>query len=657
MAGDDRSSLAAVLRGLREDAGLSQEELARRAGLSAHAISALERGTRTRPYPHTLRSLAEALALSEADRSRLIAAVPPRARPARAASDAATARPRDLPVPTTPLLGRDEDVRRVGRLLAEHRLVTLSGAGGVGKTRLALAVAGQVRDRYADGVALVELAPLMESSAVLPAVADAVEATRGTGRSAVEDVVERIRGQHLLLVLDNLEHLLDAAPDVAALIEAAPDLTVLATSRAPLRLRGETEVAVEPLGLPSATTRTSDSPAGRLLLDRAAAVSPGWGTDPAEDAFVAATCVRLAGLPLALELAAARARLLDPATLLARLDTALQDGPRDLPARQRTMRATLDWSHGLLGEDERRLLRLLGVFVGGFTLDDLEAVVERTGAPAGSSMALLASLVEHSLVTTAPGGTRFRMLEPVAQYARSLLVEAGEWEAADAAHAAHFLVPGRGHRPPLPRRGPGRRPGPHRPRAPQPDGRGRADARRRRRAGSRPDGVGAVALLVAARPPRPRAAARRDGAGARGAARDVHARAALAAATMAFAMDDVDAALDWWEERPPAHGGRPGHRLQRRGRDRAGRPRPRRPRHREATVRRRARARGGGRGGVGVDLGAGPHLARDGGAAAGRPRRGRASHRGGPRVRSPARRPPGDVHRPLQPRPGRARPR
>lgn len=548
MAGDDRSSLAAVLRGLREDAGLSQEELARRAGLSAHAISALERGTRTRPYPHTLRSLAEALGLSEADRSRLIAAVPPRARPARAASDAATARPRDLPVPTTPLLGRDEDVRRVGRLLADHRLVTLSGAGGVGKTRLALAVAGHVRDRYADGVALVELAPLMESSAVLPAVADAVEATRGTGRSAVEDVVERIRGQHLLLVLDNLEHLLDAAPDVAALIEAAPDLTVLATSRAPLRLRGETEVAVEPLGLPSATTRTSDSPAGRLLLDRAAAVSPGWGTDPAEDASVAATCVRLAGLPLALELAAARARLLDPATLLARLDTALQDGPRDLPARQRTMRATLDWSHGLLGEDERRLLRLLGVFVGGFTLDDLEAVVERTGAPGGSSMALLASLVEHSLVTTAPGGTRFRMLEPVAQYARSLLVEAGEWESATRAHAAHFLC--------------------------------LAET-----TGPRYRDSGQVAALARIDPEHANltAAAERmlssgDVQGAArmswalwlywwlrghhahgrrlaetvlergGLPRDVHARAALAAATMAFAMDDVDAALDWWEE-------------------------------------------------------------------------------------------------------------
>lgn len=554
MAGDERTSLAAVLRGLREAAGLSQEELAAKAGLSTHAVSALERGTRTRPYPHTLRSLATALGLSEADRARLIASVPPRARPSRAASDAATARPRDLPVPTTPLLGRDHDVRRVGALLAQHRLVTLSGAGGVGKTRLALAVAANVRDRYADGATLVELAPVMDASGVLPAVADAVEATRGTGRSAVQDVVERIRGQQLLLVLDNLEHLLDAAPEVAELLEAAPDLTVLATSRAPLRLRGETEVAVEPLGLPSATTATAESPAGRLLLDRAAAVSPGWGTDPADEAAVAATCVRLAGLPLALELAAARARLLDPAALLARLDTALQDGPRDLPARQRTMRATLDWSHGLLGEDERRLLRLLGVFVGGFTLADLEAVVERAGTPASSSMALLEALVEHSLVTTSPGGARFRMLEPVAQYARALLVEAGEWEAATTAHAAHFLS--------------------------------LAET-----VGPRYRDAGQVAALARIDPEHANltAAAERmlaagdvegparmawalwlywwlrghHGHGRRlaetvlergGLPDDVHARAALAAATMSFAMDDVEAARHWWEQ-AEAHAG------------------------------------------------------------------------------------------------------
>jgi predicted ATPase/DNA-binding XRE family transcriptional regulator len=545
--GDDTTSLAAVLRGLRESAGLSQEELARKAGLSSHAVSALERGTRTRPYPHTLRSLAEALGLSEADRAALIAAVPPRAGTGRAASDAATARPRELPVPATPLLGRDEDVRHVGRLLAQHRLVTLSGPGGVGKTRLALAVAADVRDRYADGVTLVELASVMDASAVLPAVADAVEATRGTGRTATDDVVDAVRGRHLLLVLDNLEHLLDAAADVAALVGSAPDLTVLVTSRAPLRLRGEVEVAVEPLGLPSTTTPTRESPAGRLLLERAAAVSPGWGTDPAEEAVVAATCVRLAGLPLALELAAARARLLEPAALLARLDTALQDGPRDLPARQRTMRATLDWSHSLLEDGERRLLRLLGVFVGGFTLDDLEAVVERTGAPPGSSLSTLSSLVEHSLVTTAPGGARFRMLEPVAQYARALLVEAGEWETATSAHSAHFLSLAESVSP------------------------------RYRDAGQ----VAALARIDPEHANLTAAAERMLAAGdVEGPARmawalwlywwlrghhghgrrlaetvlgrgglpdDVDARAALAAATMAFAMDAVEDAHRWWE--------------------------------------------------------------------------------------------------------------
>lgn len=550
MAGDDAGTLATVLRSLREASGLSQEELAQRAGLSTHAISALERGTRTRPYPHTLRALAGALGLSEADRSRLIAAVPARARPTRAAPDAATARPRDLPVPTTPLLGREEEVRRVGRLLGEHRLVTLSGPGGVGKTRLALAVAAAVRDRYADGVTLVELAPLLEPSAVLPAVADALDAGGAggaTGRTVVEDVVERIRGQHLLLVLDNVEHLLEAAPDVAALIESAPDLTVLATSRAPLRVRGETEVGVEPLGLPSASTPVSASPAARLLLDRAGAVSPDWGADEGDEQAVAATCVRLAGLPLALELAAARARLLDPAALLDRLDTALQDGPRDLPARQRTMRATLDWSHGLLDEDERRLLRMLGVFVGGFTLEDLEGVAGRLDDATEPVAPLLEALVEHSLVTTT-GGARFRMLEPVAQYARSLLVEAGEWEQVSAAHGAHYLVLAEATGP-------------------------------RYRDGGQ---IAALARIDLEHPNLTAAAERMLAAGdVEGAARmswalwlywwlrghhahgrrlaetvlargglpdDVHARAALAAATQAFAMDDVDAALHWWTD-------------------------------------------------------------------------------------------------------------
>ncbi len=433
---DARSStLAAVLRGLREGAGLSQEELAQRAGLSPHAISALERGTRTRPYPHTLRALSQALGLTEADRTRLLASVPPRA--ARRSADVVRTHPRDLPVPTTPLIGREHDVSRVTALLRSERLVTLCGTGGVGKTRLAIAVATAVRDRYVDGVRMVELAPLLDAGAVLPAIADAVEAAREPGRPVSEDVVARLRGQHLLLVLDNLEHLLDAAPDVAALVEAAPDLTVLTTSRAPLRVRGEVEVDVEPLSL-EPPSRTAHSPAARLLLDRARRVDPGWGRDPADDAAVAATCERLAGLPLALELAAARARLLDPGALLERLDSAVLTGPRDLPPRQRTMRATLDWSHGLLDEDDRWLLRLLGVFVGGTTLADLESVAARAGHSSVPVVESLESLVEHSLVVS-DGTGRLSLLEPVAQYARDLLAESGDLARATEAHAAHYL--------------------------------------------------------------------------------------------------------------------------------------------------------------------------------------------------------------------------
>ena len=437
-----QESLGAVLRQLREAAGLSQEELAERAGLSSHAVSALERGTRTRPYPHTLRALSDALDASEEQRARLIGAVRPRTRAGAPPGDAATARGRELPVPPTPLVGRDEEVARIGRLVREHRLVTLTGTGGVGKTRLALAVSAAQRDRYVDGVVFVELAPLLDHEAVLPAIGDAVEAVVVPGGDLVADIAGRLRDQQLLLVLDNLEHLLQAAPAVAALIEAAPGLTVLATSRAPLHVRGETEVVVEPLRLPSAEAGADDSPAVHLLLDRADAVHPGWGTGPADTADVAAICARLAGIPLALELAAARARVLDPAALLARLDPALLEGPRDLPARQRTLRATLDWSHGLLGPAEQALLRLLAVFVGGFRLDDLEEVATRAGTVEPSRvLPLLEALTAQSLVVPVPGGPpRFRLLEPVAQYARVRLEEAGEWDLAVAAHAEHFVA-------------------------------------------------------------------------------------------------------------------------------------------------------------------------------------------------------------------------
>lgn len=542
MATRGYGTLGGMLRALREDAGLSQEELAERAGLSPHAISALERGTRTRPYPHTLRSLAAALELTEDQRAELLAAVPPRS--PRPATDA-PARTRELPVPATPLLGRDDDVGRVADLLRTSRLVTLSGPGGVGKTRLALAAAAQVRDRYADGVRLVELAPLLEPEQVLTAVADAVDAPRDPSRTVGDDIVARLRGQHLLLVLDNVEHLLDAAPDVAALVEAVPDLSVLTTSRAPLRVRGETEYAVDPLevvDLPDG----SPSPAALLLLDRAQRVNPGWGADPSDAAAVTATCERLAGLPLALELAAARARLLDPAALLGRLDTALQTGPRDLPPRQRTMRATLDWSQGLLDAPARRLLRLMGVFVGGTTLADLEAVASRAGIAEHEVVTSLEELVEHSLVL-ADGSGRLRMLEPVAQYARDLLREAGEWQAATRAHAAHYLTVATDNS------------------SSYRDG-GQVAALARIDLEHANLGAAAERSLADGDVDTPARLAwelwlywwlrGRHEHGRRSAESAlehadrlepaVHARAALAAATMAFAMDDVAAAAVWW---------------------------------------------------------------------------------------------------------------
>ncbi|SEC49737.1 Predicted ATPase [Nocardioides exalbidus] len=546
--------LAPLLRRLREAAGLSQEELAGRSGLSVHAISALERGTRTRPYPHTLRSLAAALGLTEDERTRLFGSVPARGAHA-AAVDVEAVTPRGLPRPVTDLVGREEDVEQVAELLSTSRLVTLSGPGGVGKTRLALAVATRVSNRFADGVALVELAPLLDRDQVLSAVADAVEAGRDPGRAVLDGVVERLGGRQLLLVLDNMEHLLAAAPEVVALVEAVPDLKVLTTSRAPLRVRGEKEYAVEPLDatpLPDG----SASPAALLLLDRAQRVSPTWGERSSDADAVAAICERLAGLPLALELAAARARVLDPTSLLDRLDSALRSGPRDLPARQRTMRTTLDWSNGLLDEPAQQLVRLTGVFVGGTTLADLESVAHLAGATYDVSEAL-ESLVEHSLVVAEPSG-RVRMLEPVAQYARDLLHESGEWDAAARAHAAHYLALAEQTAPSY-RRGD------------QVSALTRIDLDHANLSAAAERSLASEDLETPARIAwalwlywwlrghhahgrrLSEAVLARHDESADGLDSLVVARTALAAATMAFAMDEVDGAARWWQ-RAARHG-------------------------------------------------------------------------------------------------------
>jgi predicted ATPase len=251
-------------------------------------------------------------------------------------------------------------------------------------------------------------------------------------------------------VLDNLEHLLEVVPEVIALMEGCPDLTVLGTSRAPLRVRGEQEYPVEPLGVPDPTRtplveEVSVAPAVELFIERARAASPSFEITEANAAAVAAICWRLDGLALALELAAARARFLGPTALLSRLDRALEaGGARDLPERQRTMRATLDWSRDLLHEPERELFARLSVFAGGFTLEAAEVVGAKEGVADEDVLALLGNLVEQSLVLAEPDeggdGVRYGMLEPVRQYALEKLGESDEEESVRSRHAKYYLA-------------------------------------------------------------------------------------------------------------------------------------------------------------------------------------------------------------------------
>ncbi len=447
----------ARLRSMRRAAGLTQEELASRAGLSPNAVGTLERGARRRPQPHTVRALSDALNLPEGERAALLASVPERGGPTPPAERHRSASPvvPALPRPPTPLVGREREIAEVRGLLTQRnaRLLTLTGIGGVGKTRLAAEVAREAGGNFPDGTAFVGLASLSDAALLVPTVLRSLGAPEAQGRTPLESLVDHLRSEHFLLVLDNLEHLLEAATEVAVLIEGCPKLVVLATSRAPLRVKGEQEYPIPPLALPASTRAPSEegvlaSASGMLFAERARAASPGFKLTPENAASVAAICWRLAGLPLALELAAAKARFLDPATLLSRLDQALSTAwARDLPERQRTMRATLDWSFGLLGEPERSLLGRLSVFVGGFSLPAAEAVgagPDAVGNAGGEDVIdHLGTLVEQSLVTVDPdagGEARYGMLEPVRQYAREKLEQSGEAQGVLREHAAFFLA-------------------------------------------------------------------------------------------------------------------------------------------------------------------------------------------------------------------------
>lgn len=441
------------LRRHREAAGLSQEELAERAALTAKAISALERGERQHPYPQTVRALANALSLSDADRSALIASVPNRVR--RQGSDQAVTAAQSvdhlLPSEPTPLLGRADELRiiREQLLSPEVRLLTLLGPGGVGKTRLATATARELSQEGEgfDAVAFVDLSATRDASLVLPAIARILASSRGSS-DPLRAVAAFVDGRRVLLVLDNLEQVLGAAEAVGELLATAPTLTLLATSREALRLRWERTLPVQPLALPDTRhlpppEELASIPAVALFLDRARVADPGFRLTVGTAAATAELCVRLDGLPLAIELVAARAAQLGVAVTLERLTRRLPlpaSHMRDAPARQQSVRATLEWSLDLLDEGERELFRRLGVFVRGWTVAAAEAVA---GDSVPDPISSLASLADASLIVVegsqgADGAGRFRMLETAREVALYLLEGSDQLEAVRLRHARYF---------------------------------------------------------------------------------------------------------------------------------------------------------------------------------------------------------------------------
>jgi len=451
-------SFAQLLRRYRRAAGLTQEQLAERAGLSARAVSDLERGENRAPRRDTLDLLADALELPPADRvalEEMIVRTRVGTPPQTAADPAPTPAPdfddalSNLPAQPTPFIGREHEIAVVrARLLdPETRLLTLTGPGGVGKTRLALQAAAAARAGFSDGIVFVALAALSDPDLVLPTIAQAAGVAEEAGHPLGDTLAAALRGKRLLLVLDNFEQVLAAAVAVQALL-AAPGVTMLATSREPLHVRGERVHPVGPLAVPRPPlpplATLSQYEAVKLFIARAMDADPAFAITNETAPAVAEICARLDGLPLAIELAAARVRLLPPEALLARLGNRLKvatGGARDLPARQQALRAAIDWSHDLLDPGEQTLFARLAVFVGGRTLDAIEAVCDADGDLPLDALDGVESLLDKSLLRRdedTGGEPRFVMLETIHEYSWERLTARDEVGAMGRAHATYY---------------------------------------------------------------------------------------------------------------------------------------------------------------------------------------------------------------------------
>ena len=447
MASDEHSDFAHLLRRARRAAGLTQEQLAGRSGMSARGISDLERGVRRAPRKSTIDLLADALRLTLEERASWERARSAATRRAPRSTSATEPAQEAVPRPLTTFVGRERELAEIRKRLADPaiRLLTLTGTGGIGKTRLASEAARAIVDLFPDGVAFVSLAAVRDTALVPATIAEAFD-VRSAGNQPVLDVLRTTLGpREMLLVLDNLEHVLEAGLYLSTLLEDCPRLTILATSRVRLGLRAEHEYRLVPLSLPTpdrpSISAVQNSAAAQLLLDRGRNVDSDLTITGDNAPSIAEICVRLDGLPLAIELAAVWLRLLSPEELAARLDQRLpmlSGGLHDLPDRQRSLRDTIQWSYDLLDNDDHELLHRLSIFVGGWST---ERAAQVTGRDEIDVLNGMRRLNDHNLIgRLSPAGVqRFEMLEVIREFCLEQLAGSGELADARQRHADCFL--------------------------------------------------------------------------------------------------------------------------------------------------------------------------------------------------------------------------